>query len=315
MAAFHWLPSESAPADAPMEIVNAFFHFADGTALYVPSGQTVANGWGEIGSTHITFPEWKEVPVGVGVRWWSLIEDTFYEAELDLPTSDITAMFQQGVFNPIRGQRDTFRTIVLGLAPGGDVSLWLTTGSITHEVMGITAAPVTQNWEVFNQLPDMTRPEVREEGLREVLSPSRYAALAAAPPPPGQWGAWRQRFPWHLRLRLPGAPELLWINSLNGEREIHALPDWQDAWEDRAAPALIRYNWTDSAGDPFQTEITFDPAETFEAFSRFAEARPEEAPFELTIEQSGFFEHAEVALRDAQLYLPLTETTVEVFAR
>lgn len=61
--------------------------------------------------------------------FFSLTENQFYKGEFDLPYEKILALFRES----LEVDKIPFRKIMVGVAPGGAVSVWLTGGK-TKEV-------------------------------------------------------------------------------------------------------------------------------------------------------------------------------------
>src|SRR5690625_7626696 len=94
---------------------------SDGAGLYVPSGGLLDKGWGEMISTHIVGPDLKPLPDQLEIKFFSFLEDQFYEGVFDLPYETILSLFKE---QSINGGREYHR-IMIGFAPGGYVAVWL----------------------------------------------------------------------------------------------------------------------------------------------------------------------------------------------
>ncbi|MBS8226401.1 DUF2931 family protein [Vannielia litorea] len=313
MSRHAWLPTECAPRDYPAELTY-FGVFPEGEArgLALPLRRTVANGWGAVGSTLLTGDPDKPLPERVELSWLSLAEGVHYGGSFSLPRSRLARLFAQGIDDPVEGRRGAWTKLAVGMAPGGDVVVWLTDGAFTRSVMGFQAAPEPLDWA--QEEPGVDLAGYCRDGWARALPEARRAAVMGAKVPLGQWGRWRRRFGWTPSVFCPGTHRHLWIDSLNGEREIYAAPDWEDPWPDRAAPLALRASWETAGGEVRIAHVTFDPQESFEAFSRFAEARPADlGRIALEVEISDRFHDAAVTLRDSQIALPLENCKVEVF--
>ncbi|QDC10744.1 DUF2931 family protein [Oceanicola sp. D3] len=312
MAQYEWLPTECAPRHYPARIVEGILWFEDGSGHRVPSGKLVANGWGRIGSTRVIGEALKPLPVELEISWLSVPEARFYSGAFKLPKSRIARLFREGIEDAFGAGRLPYLHIAVGTAPGGDVTVWCTDGAVCRSVIGFTANPVEKDWASFE--PGTEREAYcREAWARAVPEAERERVLNTAPPL-GQWGRWRRRFGWTPSLSCPETPRHLWIDGLNGEREIYAAPEWEDPWPDRSAPEALRASWQTAGGEVRMAHVTFDPQESFEALSRFAEARPAElGRIAMEVEISERFPDAAVTLRDSQLALPLEKCKVEVF--
>ncbi len=62
---YKWLPTESAPREAPVFLLNGDLLLADGTTVYVPDKRMAGKGWGETGSIEIVGEDEKALPAWV----------------------------------------------------------------------------------------------------------------------------------------------------------------------------------------------------------------------------------------------------------
>ena len=146
MDTFDWLPTECAPEDYPARIVRGTLRFPDGRSVYVPGDQLVRNGWGLRGSIHIVGDKLKPVPTHLDLRWFSYLEDRFYGGRFPLPSARMLEMFRAGAAPPEPGPRAAYNRIVVGMAPGGDISVWMGAQRIVREVATFRAPVVDLPW-------------------------------------------------------------------------------------------------------------------------------------------------------------------------
>src|SRR5690625_1913415 len=132
---FDWKAIESAPRNFPIEIISGTFFYhgqSDGGGLYIPNGGIIhKKGWGEMVSSHIVGPELKPLPDKLHIKYFSYLEDQFYEGNFDLPYDETLSLFREGSRNT---DEPTYYRIMVGVAPGGAVSVWLKGGIKTTEV-------------------------------------------------------------------------------------------------------------------------------------------------------------------------------------
>lgn len=129
---FHWLATESAPKNYPMRILSGdlLYHNTSG-GLYIPTAASIGYYWGDGKSTHVVGETYKPLPDKLDIKFFSFWENKLYHGEFDLPYDKILAMFKAGV--AADKERPNFDTIMVGVAPGGAVSVWLD-GKETREV-------------------------------------------------------------------------------------------------------------------------------------------------------------------------------------
>ena len=183
---FEWLPTECAPKKYPMKIVQGDLIFENGRAAYIPSGKILDNGWGKQGSIHIVGDSFKPVPVKMEIVWFSYTENKFYGGSFDLPHKKMFELFHEGFFMPSTGQKTTYSTIMVGVAPRGEISVWLGMG-IVVEVASFQAEEIDFDWKRVLNNPDVSREEYIQEILKNRLNEKELAILEKEGPPKGQW--------------------------------------------------------------------------------------------------------------------------------
>src|SRR5690625_3640948 len=132
---FDWKATESAPKNFPIEIISGTFFYhgqSGGSGLYIPSGGIIhKKGWGEMVSSHIVGPDLKPLPDKLHIKYFSYLEDQFYEGNFDLPYEKIVFLFREGSKDK---DNPEYNRIMVGVAPGGSVAVWLTGRVKTTEV-------------------------------------------------------------------------------------------------------------------------------------------------------------------------------------
>ena len=269
MEEFAWLPTECAPRGYPMEIVRGDLVFADGSSVYIPDKKVFHNGWGEIGSTHIVGAETRPVPVTLDLTWFSYTEDKFYAGVFALPQEAILAQFKRGIEGPATGGKTTYDRIIVGMAPGGHVSVWLEGQGVALEVAGFTASAADVSWTALLDNDEVSRPEYVRMVLKEALGVAGLASLV--PAPKGLWERYRRRYPWRIEV-VGAAPTTAWIKSFNGEREYVQSGKGRQRRELRAVPREIKLNWRQAAGRKRTATLELDEAQVFSAFETLAAA-------------------------------------------
>src|SRR5690606_20888049 len=77
---FDWYAVATAPRDYPMEVINGTFYYkGQESGLWIPSGGTLNEGWGESASVYVVGPEFKPLPDRVEVKFYSYTENQFYQ--------------------------------------------------------------------------------------------------------------------------------------------------------------------------------------------------------------------------------------------
>jgi hypothetical protein len=307
---FDWLPTESAPKRFPMRLIRGDLFFASGQSIYVPDGRDVANGWGELGSTHIVGEATKPVPVRLEVVWFSYTEDRFYQGTFDLPAEAMTALFKAGVIDPRTGRPLGFDRIIVGMAPEGLVSVWMSAGAEVVEIAAFVAPQVSLPWKKVLDNPKVSRGDFIRQVLKAKLGADGLARFDQEGVPKGLHQGYRVQYLWGPQITGDGTPTGLWIRSFNGENAFIGPAGPAVPRDSRPVPAEILLDWTAPGGAPLFAKITFDEAEIFAAFAKLSRG---DASHQLAVEIEVAGSTASVSLRDDKYILPLRKARIEVF--
>ncbi len=179
--AFEWYPSLTGPTNLPMKALQGAFTLRDGKKIGLPTEATVDQGWGEPGDTELREPQFKGVPVRVDVLWFSYAEDAFYRASLALPDAVIEPLLAGEYAVPTPAGTAKYDGIVVGLAPEGIMSVWVTGPGQRRRVAQGTGSRESADWKTYH--PDMaiSREQHISNELSRRLGADALAALRRAP--------------------------------------------------------------------------------------------------------------------------------------
>ena len=305
MSTFDWLPTECAPKDYPARIVRGTLLFGDGGSVPIPGDQLINNGWGAVGSTHIVGPSLKPVPVQLELRWFSYLEDRFYAGRFELPSARMLELFGAGAASPRPGPRLKYDTVIVGVAPGGDVSVWMGAQRIVTEVATYRAAVAELSWTAVLDNPGIPRAKYIADALKEALPAEVLKRVTGTPVPAGRWGAvYARRLPWTPRLRGTLAATDLWVRCFNGEHEWLDLSGTRKDVDSppltRGVPRELTLTWRHGSGADLRSVVTLDEREVFAAFAKLAMADPG-APMTLLLEPAPDATRVELFLQQREL--------------
>ncbi len=217
---FDWHATEAAPRHYPMEIIQGTFFYKDQDhGLYIPSGGTLHAGWGVKNSHHVTGPDKKPLPDRVDVVFYSYTEKQFYRGRFDLPYEKILSLFRQAYID--EPSKPYYRAIMIGIAPGGAVSVWLK-GSRTTEVFFGQAEKIDVDPSNGFNLPfdSIAESDAYVEGIiTDSLDASELESLKKNGVPFGTWSRYRNVYKW-IPVYAQGkatTDERMPVSYLNGE--------------------------------------------------------------------------------------------------
>ncbi len=289
---FDWQASEGAPENYPMELVAGRLSFPDNNSLYIPNGVTLHHGWGDGRSSHIVGPDLKSLPNRLSVTFFSYTENQFYDGTFALPYDRILALFQAGHYSPKEGEHITYDEITTGIAPGGAVSVWVSSLDRTVEIFFGQAEKSDTDWGAINDNPNITREEFIKIEIEDSLSPEALEALRENGIPFGRWADYRPRYAWQLSVtgfQMRNA-RVSTVNYFNGERDyLDVRPevlseepgDKNAVTETRAVPRKMTFVWARPVGvQDLLFKVNFHPGEVFAAFKQLGS---EQQPLQLEL--------------------------------
>ena len=283
MNRYEWLPTESSYKKYPMSIIKGDLIFSDGTSIYIPSRKTIDNGWGEMGSIHVVGEKLKPLPVKIEISWFSYTEDKFYSGVFSLPYEKMSNLFREGLRSPITGEKITYQNIIVGVAPAGEISIWLMADGEVLLVANFRAKEEELDWKSLTEDEEIHRSDYIRETLESSLSKEQFSELAQSGIPYAKLEAHGKQYSWNPQVT--GAkPTHLWLKTYNGECEfIDLLKSGPSRRTLRAVPKHIDIDWQDRYGTTFTGEITFNEDEALKAYQRLSNGKPDHE-FQLHIE-------------------------------
>jgi len=189
---FEYGASDSAPWSNVMTIIAGSLNY-DGGSVPVPSGGDIDNGWGTAISSQAIGDDTKPLPTSLSIVFFSYLENQFYRGRFTLPYETMLRLFRAGHYSHKVNKHITYNTIVVGVAPGGVVAVWLQSLDKTTEVFFGQAEKADLDWSLITNNP-MPREEYISRRIRYSLeTPEAIAAMKKNGPPanPGQ----RLRYP------------------------------------------------------------------------------------------------------------------------
>ena len=282
----------------------------DGSEVAVPDNRNVANGWGQWGSTHIVGPERKPVPQRLTLEWFSFTEDKFYQGSFALPEKTISAFFETGIPEDRQTRKPkAFERIIVGMAPGGLVSVWLSAGGEVIEVASFEATSANLPWLKVLDNPEMSRSTYINQVLDSKLSTEDIQRLKRDGVPVRLYAQYRNLYRWRPWVTGIGIASDIRIITFSGENSYIAPTGPVIPREVRPVPQSIAIKFSAPAGPMRQAAIQFDEDEIFSAFTKLSRG---ERDWQLALQIETSRSAVGVSLRDENFVLPLHKTRIEV---
>ncbi len=268
---FEWDATESAPKHYPMEIIRGNFIYRGETelGLYIPSGGTLNDGWGDPVSSHVTGEKYKLLPDRLKITFFSYAEMQFYQGEFDLPYEKILSLFRQGAAdNP---KRPTIKRIMAGIAPGGTVAVWAIGKGGYHEVFFGQAEKIELDPSRAFALPfkDKAASDAYiAKQLVNSLTQEERDSLKKNGIPFELWSRYRNRYDWLPLIKGGHSRDYVNVGYLNAETE----PRWRefesnDTGNLRPVPKRLSFQAVVGGIDTI-FRVNFDETETMKAFEK-----------------------------------------------
>lgn len=269
---FKWYAVATAPRDYPMEVISGtFFYKGMNTGISIPSGGTLRTGWGKSASAYVGSGEIPPLPDRVQVKFFSYSEKQVYEAEFALPYDTILATFQQQLKD--HPNDDNYSSFLLGIAPGGAMSVWLK-GPRTTEIYFGQAKKIEMAPSVAFDLPFDSKAQSDdyvESALAESVTPEQLIYIKTKGAPIGAWARFRNLYKWAPMFK-EGKPVLVAkmpVDFLNGES--YSLPthfNEELADTPKPLPGYLHFRAQATKDDQPIYMINFEPFELIDAFEK-----------------------------------------------
>ncbi|MEW4364256.1 DUF2931 family protein [Aliikangiella maris] len=317
---FNWLASDSGPEGFPMQIIKGDFELVDGSSLFIPDRRVLFGGWGMGDSTYVVGADYKALPTHVSVRFYSYTEDAFYQGRFALPYDEILAYFQAGFYS-LKGQRqETYRKINLGVAPGGEVAVWLQGADKITQVFFGQADKVDLPWSALSKTDESGRLDYINNIIEETTNEAQRDYLKHYGVPLGLWSRYQRRYHWQPRFITPNrVPKLMnSIEYFNGEMDYFFYPlSTEIAEQTRAVPVTFRYTWMPPYGEPALHEVFLESNEIIPLFEQLHAQAPATANnpiwLNITIDEAPDERQVLLSLQHGETVLPLKQAKVHQY--
>ena len=304
-------PSVCAPKFYPIEVYRGDF-YTDDDWVSIPNGGIVEDGWGDNSKN---MGEGKLIPTGFKITYFSYLENKFYTGDFKLPADSISHLFKEGFIDYMTKKQETYDAIIVGMAPGGVLVVWMQGYDKQVEICRYQAIETTMEWEAFKRNTGYTREEFLKRTIdhrTETVANFEKNGLML-----GLWDNYRIKYSWRPKFEFPEGcvAETIRLKMYNGEYELL----WGDAlvkniFEKRALTYKAHTLWEDESGQKYGAHIDFDEAEIFEVY-KLIYRDDKEQNAELVIKYNDTRTSLEFYLRSKSEEIELEKTKVKIFKR
>ncbi len=267
---YDWLPTVCAPKQFPVNLLDGSLVLRNGSTIALPQNVYIAGDWGGIGPVELIDPKNKPLPDSLHIRWFSYRERKTYSGDFSIKDTKLSALFQEGFISPFSGAHVLPKYIIIGMAPGGYISLWAAADGAVYEAGAVKAQQAhTDTQRLIGTLPSI------DVYVRNALSghfaPAQMGPIDAdASGDSRKWGdVYRRYFPCGLTITTRASVQSVLIMCFNGER-IYRIGNEIEKLPGMAVPASVIIGWEDSRNGKSSSQISFDESEITAAFASFA---------------------------------------------
>ncbi|OXA83307.1 DUF2931 family protein [Flavobacterium hercynium] len=328
---FQWQESLCSPLGYPMEIYKGGLE-GNGSYASLESGTTDGE-WASSGAGRSYGV--KTLPNRINFIWVSYAEGCFYSIDSPIDYEKMLQLFEEGYqdsgffFND-EGEykKCTYTTIVVGLAPGGVVVVWVKGGGRQVEIGRYQGEKYIVSEEEIAKLDNHDILKFQKEYQEKTMLNTQIVPLevreanAGKPIPYNLWDSYRVWYSWKPIYSHKKEFEItsLYIEMFNGENE-----EWFDKsllenkFTKRSIPKSAHLTWTDwtvnswskDKGQGYGGEIVFDEKEIIKAFEEmYKEDKDGKSELQFTVNQLNSF--VTVQLRQGDKEIRLIKTKVKI---
>lgn len=307
-----WAPGVCAPKLYPVEVYRGDF-YTKTDWLSIPNGGIVNAGWGDNG---MNMDRGNIVPDGFSITYFSYLENKFYTGKFELPKQRVEELFREGVIDYGTKKYETYYAMIVGMAPGGVLVVWMQTYDKQIEIGRYKASEMDLDWEIFNPRVDLDK----KDGYVKIVlneSPGALANFKKNGLMLGLWDTYRIKYSWRPAFEFPKGSRVEGIDlkMYNGENFfVWGKELVKNAYEPRAITWRINLLWDDENGEKFGADIDFDEAEIFEAYKQIYR-NDKEQEGELVFKYNDNRTSLEFYLRSKTEEIELEKTKVKIYKR
>lgn len=269
-----WAGAVVAPKEYPVEIYNGALSSNEYAYNFGPIYGILKQGWSSSGKSMGRPDTPIEFPDELKMTWYAIQEQKFYTGNWKLDKEQISKVWQEGSLNVKTGTKEEFETLIVGLAPGGNVALWAE-GARQVLLATFQAHDTTINKETAN--PDFEH-FFRQEYRNAAYTPEKlygtelYAQLQGKGwPDPKLYLDYNKKYAWKFAVEGIGIgpKDYFYYECFNGERD--QLLNTSDGNTDlpKAIPEHISVKWQDSKQQHWVADTRFKYDVIKKAFEQF----------------------------------------------
>jgi hypothetical protein len=280
---YEWLPSKSVPQGYTVEVFRGGFYDKDKMIAPLSVGGITYGPWGISNSIAFVGSDRKPIPSRIALRWLAYAEKKSYQLDVELPQVAIAALFKQGksAVDPFSKHPAPYDTIMVGIAPGGVVIVWVGRFSQDRQIevaryQGTETTITPEQYHHASQNADNLTQQQFYDQLYGYLEKDVIADIEKNGIPYGRWDQYRRKHQWNIKVIHAGNQKTvsLPLHMINGEKEtLDAGKSPVDTATLRAMPAVIHNLIWQDGEKAWQAKLWLNEQEVQAAYSEIFEQR------------------------------------------
>ena len=121
---YEWNAGLSGPKYYPSGAPRVEYFYKGKSVAGASIGTGADQGWGVTAGGYSGGDQYKDIPDSVAVQWVCSVDNYLYRGGTRLPRERMLELFKNG-FKTVYGMKTTYTSIVAGMAPGGNATIWL----------------------------------------------------------------------------------------------------------------------------------------------------------------------------------------------
>ena len=135
---YEWNAGLSGPKYYPSGAPRVEYFYKGKSVAGASIGTGADQGWGVTAGGYSGGEQYKDIPDSVAVQWVCSVDNYLYKGGARLPREHMLELFKNG-FKTVYGMKTTYTSIVAGMAPGGNATIWLRGSERLTEVIRFKA--------------------------------------------------------------------------------------------------------------------------------------------------------------------------------
>ena len=135
---YEWNAGLSGPKYYPSGAPRVEYFYKGKSVAGASIGTGADQGWGVTAGGYSGGDQYKDIPDSVAVQWVCSVDNYLYRGGARLPRERMLELFKNG-FKTVYGMKTTYTSIVAGMAPGGNATIWLRGSERLTEVIRFKA--------------------------------------------------------------------------------------------------------------------------------------------------------------------------------